>query len=111
MLLNSRQAYGSLTIVLHWLAAAAVLAMLYTGFTADWAADRETHRALMRIHVAVGASVFDGSGVALSGMGVLLGGTGVELGSCVLVAVAVGGGSVGVCDAWMSAPGASCWAG
>lgn len=58
MLINSRQAYGSLTIALHWLAAAAVLAMLYTGFTADWAADREAHRALMRIHVAVGASVF-----------------------------------------------------
>ncbi|WP_395647465.1 cytochrome b [Terricaulis sp.] len=58
MLTNTRQAYGWLTIALHWLAAAAVIAMLYTGFNADWAADRETQRALMRVHIATGASVF-----------------------------------------------------
>jgi cytochrome b561 len=59
--LNDRNAYGWVTIVLHWLAAAGVLTMLWTGFNAAWAEDAgddARHRALMGVHVAVGVAFF-----------------------------------------------------
>ena len=59
--LNDRNAYGWVTIVLHWLAAAGVLTMLWTGFNAGWAEDAHNdagQRALMGVHITVGVSFF-----------------------------------------------------
>jgi cytochrome b561 len=58
--INTRQGYGWLSIALHWLAAAAVLFMLWSGFNADFAedaGDREARAALLRLHVGFGASM------------------------------------------------------
>lgn len=58
--INTRQGYGWLSIALHWLAAAAILFMLWSGFSADFAedaGDREGRAALMRLHIGFGASV------------------------------------------------------
>lgn len=60
MLTNTRQAYGWLTIALHWLAAAVILYMLWSGFNAEWAGeagDRARRSALMGLHIGVGASM------------------------------------------------------
>jgi cytochrome b561 len=57
--INSREGYGWLSIVLHWLAAIAVIVMLATGFRADMAGDagdREMRAALMGLHVSFGAA-------------------------------------------------------
>lgn len=57
---NTERGYGWLSIALHWLAAIAILAMFWSGFAADNAAeigDREARRALMGFHIAFGASV------------------------------------------------------
>lgn len=57
--INTRQGYGWLSITLHWLAAAAVILMLITGFRADFAGeagDRATRAAVMAWHISIGAS-------------------------------------------------------
>ncbi len=57
---NTKNGYGWLSIGLHWLAAIAVVAMLVTGFQADFAGDagdRATRSALMGLHISFGASV------------------------------------------------------
>jgi cytochrome b561 len=59
--LNDRNAYGWISIALHWLAAIGVLAMLYTGFTAGFAEDahdRARHMQLMGLHIAIGVSFY-----------------------------------------------------
>jgi cytochrome b561 len=59
--LNDRNAYGWVSIALHWLAAIGVLTMLWTGFNAGWAedaGDRARHTQLMGVHVAVGVAFF-----------------------------------------------------
>lgn len=56
-LINTRQSYGWLSIALHWLAAIAVIVMLWTGFNMDAAAeagDRVLKRALMLQHMSLG---------------------------------------------------------
>lgn len=56
---NTKQSYGWLSIALHWLAAVAVIAMLVTGFRADFAGDagdRATRAAMMGMHISLGAS-------------------------------------------------------
>ena len=58
--INSKSGYGWLSIALHWLAAAAVIVMLITGFQAGWAGDagdRAARSALMGLHISFGASV------------------------------------------------------
>jgi cytochrome b561 len=58
--INDKRSYGWLSIALHWLAALAILFMLWSGFSADFAedaGDREARAAFMRLHVAFGASV------------------------------------------------------
>jgi len=54
---NTSKTYGWAAIILHWLAAIGVLAMLYIGLTAGWAEDAhdmDKHRALMSLHFSVG---------------------------------------------------------
>lgn len=56
-LINTRQSYGWLSIALHWLAAIAVIVMLWTGFNIDAAAeagDRVLKRALTVQHMSLG---------------------------------------------------------
>ena len=58
--INDRQSYGWLSIALHWLAAAAILFMLWSGFSADFAedaGDRAARTAFMGLHIGFGASV------------------------------------------------------
>ena len=55
--INTRQSYGWLSIVLHWLAAASVIYLLYLGFemhAAGEANDRALHRALEELHISFG---------------------------------------------------------
>lgn len=57
---NTKAGYGWLSIALHWLAAAAVIAMLVTGFQAGFAGDagdRAARSALMGLHISIGAAV------------------------------------------------------
>ncbi|MBI3437581.1 MAG: cytochrome b/b6 domain-containing protein, partial [Proteobacteria bacterium] len=59
--LNDRNAYGWVTLALHWLAAVGVFIMLFTGFTAGFAedhGDRAQSRELMGVHIALGAAFF-----------------------------------------------------
>lgn len=59
-LANSAKGYGLLSIALHWLGAAAVIAMLVIGLQADWAGeagDRARRSELLGVHIALGASV------------------------------------------------------
>lgn len=58
--LNTDKGYGWASIILHWLAAIAVLVMLFTGFRADFAGeagDRATRAAMMALHISFGASL------------------------------------------------------
>jgi cytochrome b561 len=58
--INTQRGYGWLSIALHWLAAVAIVFMLWSGFSADFAedaGDREGRAALMRLHIGFGASV------------------------------------------------------
>ena len=50
--------YGSVAIAIHWLTAAAILALLALGFSAANAADPGLKAALLRWHVPVGVTVF-----------------------------------------------------
>lgn len=57
--INTKQSYGWLSIALHWLAAAAVIAMFVTGLRADFAGDagdRATRAAMMGLHISLGAA-------------------------------------------------------
>lgn len=57
--INSKTGYGWASIALHWLAAIAVFAMLFTGFNADFAGDagdRATRSMFMGWHISLGAS-------------------------------------------------------
>ncbi len=57
--INSNAGYGWLSIALHWLAAIAVFAMLFTGFNADFAGDagdRAKRAMFMGWHISLGAS-------------------------------------------------------
>jgi cytochrome b561 len=59
--LNDRNAYGWISIALHWLAAIGVLTMLFTGFAAGYAedsGDKAGHMQLMGVHFAVGVAFF-----------------------------------------------------
>lgn len=59
--LNNRESYGWATVALHWLAAAGVIAMLWTGFNAgeaEEAHDRARHMQLMGLHISVGVAFF-----------------------------------------------------
>ena len=58
--INDNRGYGWLSITLHWLAALAILFMLWSGFSADFAEDagnREARASFMRLHIGMGASV------------------------------------------------------
>lgn len=57
---NTKAGYGWLTIALHWLGAIAVIAMFAIGinaYLAGEANDREARRALMALHIGLGALV------------------------------------------------------
>ena len=57
--INSKTGYGWVSIALHWLAAIAVFAMLFTGFNADFAGeagDRAKRAMFMGWHISLGAS-------------------------------------------------------
>jgi cytochrome b561 len=59
--LNDRNAYGWVTIALHWLAAVGVLMMLWTGFNAGWAedaGDKARNMQFMGVHIAIGAAFY-----------------------------------------------------
>jgi len=59
-LINDRRSYGWLSIILHWLAVAALLYMLWTGFNADWAEDAHNRAArvsFLALHLSFGLSV------------------------------------------------------
>lgn len=59
-LTNTERGYGWVSIVLHWAVAAGVLAMLWIGLNADWAADAEdrvARRAWMGLHISLGATL------------------------------------------------------
>ncbi len=56
---NTKNSYGWLSIALHWLAAIGVIALLATGFRADFAGDagdRAARAALMGWHIGLGAT-------------------------------------------------------
>lgn len=57
---NSKQAFGWVSIALHWIAAIGVLAMIYTGLQGGWAEEahnRDLHRAYMATHVSLGGTL------------------------------------------------------
>jgi cytochrome b561 len=57
--INDARTYGWLSIALHWLAAIAVFAMFYLGFSAEMAGeagDREGRAAFMGLHISFGAA-------------------------------------------------------
>lgn len=57
---NTKSGYGLVTIVLHWLAAAGIVAMLLIGWTAESleeAGDREGRGVWMGVHVALGSAL------------------------------------------------------
>jgi cytochrome b561 len=58
---NGVAGYGWLSIALHWLAAAGVVAMFAIGLMAEWAGeagDRERRAALMGVHISLGVTLF-----------------------------------------------------
>lgn len=58
-LTNTRNSYGWLAIALHWIVVIAIAVMLTTGFRAEFAGDagdREARRALMDLHISIGAT-------------------------------------------------------
>jgi len=58
---NSKQAFGWVSVTLHWIAAIGVLAMLWYGLNAGWTDDnpatRQAHRYFIGIHISLGASL------------------------------------------------------
>lgn len=58
-LTNDKQSYGWVTIALHWITVAVVLALLIIGFSADAAqdaGDRARRAELMGLHISIGAT-------------------------------------------------------
>jgi cytochrome b561 len=58
--INTRQTYGWLSIILHWLAAAAVIYLLWLGFNMDAAEEahnRALHHSIEELHISVGMTV------------------------------------------------------
>lgn len=58
--INTKQSYGWLSIVLHWLAAFSVIYMLWLGFqmdSADEAHNRALHHSLEELHISFGMTV------------------------------------------------------
>jgi cytochrome b561 len=58
--INTRQSYGWLSIILHWLAAASVIYLLWLGFNMDAAEeahDRALHHSIEELHISVGMTV------------------------------------------------------
>jgi cytochrome b561 len=56
---NDSRAYGWVSIALHWMAALAILTMVVSGLNAEAAGeagDRAAQRALMGVHISLGAS-------------------------------------------------------
>lgn len=51
---DTPKSYGWLSIVLHWLAAALVIALWVLGERMDFQPTRELHRAAMMLHISVG---------------------------------------------------------
>lgn len=49
--------YGGVAVSLHWLSAAAILALLVTGFRAAGSGDPAAEAALLRLHVPLGITV------------------------------------------------------
>jgi cytochrome b561 len=54
---GSTERYGSVAIVLHWLSAALILALLAAGFIAANTADPATKAAILRLHAPTGVLV------------------------------------------------------
>lgn len=57
---NTKQAFGWVSVTLHWIAALGVLAMIYTGLQGAWAEEannRDLHRAFMSLHVSIGGTI------------------------------------------------------
>jgi cytochrome b561 len=57
---NSKQAFGWVSVTLHWIAALGVLAMIYTGLEGAWAEDagnRALHQSYMALHASIGGTV------------------------------------------------------
>ncbi len=58
---NNHAGYGWLSIFLHWTVVAGIVAMFAIGLNAEWASeagDREQGRALMGLHISLGATLF-----------------------------------------------------
>lgn len=58
--INTRQSYGWLSIVLHWVAAASVIYLLYLGFSMDAAGEannRALKHSLEELHISFGMTV------------------------------------------------------
>lgn len=58
--INTKQGYGWLSIILHWLAAGSVIYLLYLGFQmdgADEAHNRQLHHSLEELHISFGMTV------------------------------------------------------
>ncbi len=59
-LLNTSERYGWLTIALHWIVAAGIVAMFATGLQAgiaEQAQDRAARAAMMGLHISIGATL------------------------------------------------------
>ncbi len=54
---GSAERYGAVAIVLHWLSAALIVALLAAGFTAANTADPATKAAILRLHAPTGVLV------------------------------------------------------
>jgi cytochrome b561 len=57
---NNKQAFGWVSVALHWIAAIGVLAMIWTGLNGGWAedaGDKAQHRAYMALHVSIGGTL------------------------------------------------------
>ena len=58
---NTKQAFGWVSITLHWIAAIGVLAMIWYGLNAAWTDDneatRDAHRAFIGVHISLGMTL------------------------------------------------------
>ena len=58
MMKSTINRYGSVAIAFHWASAAIILALLVLGFCAAGTLDQTTKAAILRVHVALGLSIF-----------------------------------------------------
>jgi cytochrome b561 len=57
---NTKQAFGWVSVTLHWIAAIGVLAMIWIGLQAGWAEDagnRDLHQSYMALHISLGGTL------------------------------------------------------